>query len=826
MPFPSRTCLTAALGSLALVLSFSTAASANSTAPISADTVRTAADTAPLTAIRGEDIPSSASEIEARLRDLEGELPVDPGITGILVAVPGLADSLPAMIQTQQKLVSRLTTRRALIDYELEWENRSEKVQEWRRTLRARITRLQESRDELGRTEDRWKTTIEAARRDSTPAEVLDLARSTLKNIRTVGREVKERLDALLASEVALADVQLKIQRQQQTLTERSNAQFRDLLSIDSPPLWRLGETLSLSKLADTLGLLWQENVRTLKDFLRTYLRRLLAHLVLTGLLVWFFRYTRDRPRGAADDPLHEDAVPAVLQRPEAAAFLVSCLALLWFYPRAPLLVYDIGLFGSVVPMMQIRTVLVPPRLRRTGLWFAILMVIQQTIAIVASGTELERIGNLALSVTGSWLLWRGLRPGGNLRASEPGRWPAAVEVASKILLAAAGLSIVANIAGNISLASVTVASLLILCYVAMVLVAATKVLEAMLAEAVQFGSRHSIYIRTYRHEILGRGRWLLTVAAVLSWGGLALFSYSLMDEFGALIKDWMALSWSIGEVRLSLGTVLLFGVVLWIGTLVARLISRTVELDVLGRLSLPRGVPVTIGSLTRYALVAIAFLVALAATGFQLGQLAILGGALGVGLGFGLQNIVANFVSGLILAFERPISVGDVVQLAAGLTGQVRQIGIRASIIHTFDGAEVIVPNSELISGEVINWTRADRLRRIEVKVGVAYGSDLKQVLQLLLKAAAEHEEVAARPAPDAIFVAFGESSLDFSLRFWGDFERSATIKSGVAVAVNDALTAAGISIPFPQRDLHLVSGEAALPQSPAHLGEGPEGP
>ena len=577
-----------AVGALALALSLSTAAWASTTAPMPADTVRASADTAPVTAIPGEDIPSSASEIEARLRDLEGELPVDPAITAILVAVPGLADSLPAMIQTQQKLVSRLTTRRALIDYELEWENRFEKVQEWRRTLRARITRLQESRDELGRTEDRWKATIEVARRDSTPAEVLDLARATLANIRTLRRQVKERLDALLASEVALSDVQLMIQRQQQALAERSNEQFRDLLRLDSPPLWRLGETVSLSRLADTLVLIWQENVRALRDFLRTYLRRLLAHAVLTGLLVWFFRRARDRPRGATDDPLHEDAMPAVLQRPEAAAFLVSSLALLWFYPRAPLLVYDMGLFGSVVPMLQIRTVLVPPRLRRTGLWGALLMVIQQTLAIVASGTELERIGNLALAVTAGLLLWRGLRPGGNLRASEAGRWPALVELVARILLAGFGLSIVANIAGNISLATVTVASLLILGYVAMVLVAATKVLEAVLSEAVQFGSRHSVYIRTYRQEIIGRGRWLLTAAAVLSWGGLALFFYSLIDEFGALLKDWMGLSWSIGEVRLSLGTVLLFAVVLWIGAMVARLISQLVELDVLGRLSLP----------------------------------------------------------------------------------------------------------------------------------------------------------------------------------------------------------------------------------------------
>ena len=801
----------AALGALALALSLSTAASASTAVQRSADTVRVRADTTRLTAIPGEDIPSLASEIAARLRDLEGELPVDPVITGILVAVPGLADSLPTLIETQQKLVSRLTTRRALIDYELEWEHRFRAVQEWRATLRARITQLQESRDELGRAENRWRATIQAARGDSTPSEVVDLAVLTLRNIRALGRQVKERLDAMLASEVELAEVQLRIQRQQQALAERSNAQFRDLLSFDSPPVWRLGQTLSLPRLGETLGLLWQENVRALRDFLRTYWRRLLAHAVLTALLVWFFRHARNRPRGVRDDPLYEDPIPAVLQRPVAAALLVSSLALLWFYPRAPLLVYDIGLFGSVVPMMQIRKVLVPARLQRTGLWFALLMVAQQAIAIMASGTELERIGNLALSFIGGVLLWRGLRPGGNLRASEPGRWPATVELVARLLLAGCALSIIANIAGNISLASVTVATILIMGYVAMVLVAATKVLEVVLSEAVQFGSRHSVYIRTYRREIAGRGSWLLTAAAVLSWGGLALFSYSLMDEFGTLLRDWMSLSVSVGQVRLSLGTVLLFTVVLWIGAMVARFISQLVELDVLGRLALPRGVPVTIGSLTKYALVAIAFLVALAATGFQLSQLAILGGALGVGLGFGLQNIVANFVSGLILAFERPVSVGDVVQLA-GLTGQVREIGIRASVVHTFDGAEVIVPNSELVAKEVINWTRTDRLRRIEVKVGVAYGSDPRRVLPLLIAAAQAQADVVASPAPDALFVGFGESSLDFSVGFWGDFEKADTIRSGVAVAVHDALVSAGISIPFPQRDVHVKSADPAL--------------
>ena len=237
---------------------------------------------------------------------------------------------------------------------------------------------------------------------------------------------------------------------------------------------------------------------------------------------------------------------------------------------------------------------------------------------------------------------------------------------------------------------------------------------------------------------------------------------------------------------------------------MVGRWVGIVLEADVLDRLDLPRGVPVTIASMVRYTLTAIAFFLALAAVGVDVSQIAIIGGALSVGIGFGLQTIVHNFISGLILAFERPLAVGDTIQLGE-LEGEVRSIGIRASIIRTFQGADVIVPNGQLISTEVINWTRSDRTRRLEVPVGVAYGTDPGTVIGLLAGVAAGHPRVRPHPEPLCLFQGFGESSLEFLLRFWTEAEDFPVVRSEVRVAVHDALKAAGIEIPFPQRDVHV---------------------
>ena len=230
-------------------------------------------------------------------------------------------------------------------------------------------------------------------------------------------------------------------------------------------------------------------------------------------------------------------------------------------------------------------------------------------------------------------------------------------------------------------------------------------------------------------------------------------------------------------------------------------------------RLPAGRGVGYALTTTVHYAVLLVGFLLAISAAGVDLNKVSLLAGAFGVGIGFGLQNVVNNFVSGLILLYERPVQLGDMVEVG-GTTGEVRRIGIRSSTIRTFQGAEVIVPNSNLISDRVVNWTFSDRRRRIELQVGVAYGTDPQRVLLILLAVARAHPDVLDDPAPQALMLGFGDSSLDFELRAWTAlFDTYVVTQSELAIALHRALAEAGIEIPFPQRDLHLRSSdEAAL--------------
>jgi small-conductance mechanosensitive channel len=183
-----------------------------------------------------------------------------------------------------------------------------------------------------------------------------------------------------------------------------------------------------------------------------------------------------------------------------------------------------------------------------------------------------------------------------------------------------------------------------------------------------------------------------------------------------------------------------------------------------------------------------------------------VLAGALGVGIGFGLQSIVNNFVSGLILLFERPIHVGDSIEFG-DLAGEVRRIGMRTSTVHTWRGADIIVPNSLLTSEKVTNWTLSDRLRRIDLPVGVNYGARPSEVIRILESVSAAHPDVLKHPSPQGLFVGYGDSSINFELRSWTDqFADWPRIRSELAMAVYDAVFSAGMTFPFPQRDVHVL--------------------
>lgn len=207
---------------------------------------------------------------------------------------------------------------------------------------------------------------------------------------------------------------------------------------------------------------------------------------------------------------------------------------------------------------------------------------------------------------------------------------------------------------------------------------------------------------------------------------------------------------------------------------------------------------------LIRLAVLIVGFFSALTFSGISLDKLAIVLGALSVGIGFGLQTIVNNLVSGIILAFERPIQIGDAIEVG-GRSGVVKEVGIRSSTLQSYDGSEVIIPNGDLLSQHLINWTLSDRKRRIEIIIGVAYGSDLKLVQEVLLKVLKKNE-ILSLPEPRVFVHNFADSAVEFRLLFWvSNFDSWVGVRNQVMLDTYEAFDDSGIEIPFPQQDIHV---------------------
>lgn len=285
----------------------------------------------------------------------------------------------------------------------------------------------------------------------------------------------------------------------------------------------------------------------------------------------------------------------------------------------------------------------------------------------------------------------------------------------------------------------------------------------------------------------------------------------------------------NIGGVHIPSLAKLIFAVIVFIVIMgLTRLVQRGIQRGPLAHSRADVGVQNSLITLLGYAGLVIALFLSISALGFDLGNLALIAGALSVGIGFGLQSIVNNFVSGLILLFERPIKVGDWIVTPSG-EGTVKKISVRSTEIETFDRSSIIVPNSELISQTVMNWTHKDKIGRIIVPVGVSYGSDPEQVRDILLKCAHEHPQIVAFPEPFVTWMDFGASSLDFEIRaFLSDISKGLTVRTELRFAIFNAFKEAGIEIPFPQQDVYIKSlpgqtpalrpsPESAKPQPPA---------
>lgn len=446
---------------------------------------------------------------------------------------------------------------------------------------------------------------------------------------------------------------------------------------------------------------------------------------------------------------------------------------------------------------------LAEPGTRRMVLLAAVAAALCDLLKVVSFPPVLYRVYLSFLALAGSVMcaLWalggRRLRVGGPLGSGWP--WMVAFVMAVALFAQVIGF---ANLSDRLISATVWTVFLGISLFVLL------RVSELAMEVAIQ----HAMKAKREVVRRLGSemGKRLSPLVKMVIWGAAVLALFPLWGIFPSTGEAWeklMGLGLALGGFSVSVGLVVAALLVLYISVLLSWILRTTLEAEVFPRRSMGRGAADAASKLLHYAVLLIGFLICVSILGIDLKSMVVVGGALGIGIGFGLQEIANNFICGLILLFERPVKVGDMV-VVDNEFGRVKEIGLRSTIIETFDRSELIVPNSHFITRNVTNWTLTSPMARLKIPIGVAYNSDVGLVLQILRESAEANPRIVLDPAPLPLFVRFGDNALEFELQVWvSDVKDMLLARSEIGQEIDRRFRKAGISIPYPQRDVHLRS-------------------
>jgi small-conductance mechanosensitive channel len=762
----------------------------------------------PASSIPAPEVAQQAEEANKVLRDLDALLTPGPGTTAIQERLPDVEARVTGLERETDAEVGD-PVGATLDALSGQWQAVRAEAATYVNVLAERATALERGLTRLTGLRDTWTRARADAHASRAPAPVIDRIDGILRRVaETRGRLQEERGAVLVVQDhvaqlVGRCDVGLsRLAAAREDLAGR-------LLVRDGIPLW---DTLALAgviaELPHRTGQVVSSTAAQLRRFSREQQVRVYMNVVLLAVLVLITYLARRTAKRLAIPIRARGPAVQALERALAAAVLLTLLTNIFATPRSRVM-QAVGEMIALVAAVRIVGVGIDPSLRpRFAALSALLFVdlvrrltyavpiLEQSIFLV------EMVG--AIAVLG-WKLaaWR--------RSATPPatRWQGAGRYAAVLAIVAFAAAAVAAAAGYVRLGLFLGSGAIGVAYATMVLYAALQVGRALVAVALWSPPlRDRRVVQVHRRLLEERTATALRWLAAGAWVVLVLRHFGLAGSATAFAADVLGAEFRRGALSVSLGDVLTFVLTVAATFLLSSIVRFLLQEAIYPSLVPHRTLPYAVSTLVHYSLVLTGFLVGLATLGVDLTKITIVAGALGVGIGFGLQGLVNNFVSGLVVLYERRINVGDAVQIG-DVGGRVEQIGLRASMVRTWEGAEVIVPNASLTTQNVTNWTLSDGLRRIDFPVGVAYGTAPEKVAEVLLRVARANAYVLAHPAPVVLFLGFGDSTLNFELRVWtAQFDRWVDTRSEIAAAGCAALGEAAIEIPFPQREVRLRRG------------------
>jgi potassium-dependent mechanosensitive channel len=773
----------------------------------------------PVPAIALPQIADQAEQLDQLLRDISKTLvPVQE----LQVSDPEgklHAEEVRQRARQAEDLLAEMPNMMQLQDEERYWRALEEEYGSERKALTARAAAMEKQLQTLDAQQARWQATLEPIHKAKGLEVVAERVKGELDAIQKLRAEVQEQLNQILTFQNRLSEQDREISEVLQKLAEGRTRLHGSLLQRDSHPLWSARELRAGDQSFSNLiyasagrgftgvsGFLRSSKVQ-LFGIVTTYLFTLLAAFQ-------FRRYVR----GVHKLGVNPDAC-LLFGHPWSVALLVTLLTTVGIVNTAPTGVSFVVCLLYLLPVLRLLPALIEPQMRKVLYAICAFYVLQWAHLVLQLGAVFKReafaLAVLTAVITFAWLI----RPS-QLKIDAASTWQRKLFIyCLRLGLVLLAVSLFANILGFVSLGQIVGAGTLFSGFIFALIYTVVRVLESALATVV--GSDWFQSLPGSRAQVADRwGRRILISSAILLWLNNSLHLFTVHEIVLDAIKSAFEYPLGFGKIHFTLGGILALVFVLVFGYVVANIAKFLLEEVILPRLSLRSGLTYAISRVTYYILLVGIFFAALTNAGVDLTKFTLITGALGLGIGFGLQNIVNNFASGLIILFERPFRIGDSVEVG-GVTGTISRIGARSTTLLTFQHAEVIVPNSNLLSNQVVNWTLTAARRRVEIPVNVAYGTDPEVALKLLVEVANANKRILRDPKPEASFLGFGESALMLELRFWAAHAIWAELKSEIGLAVFRALREADIQIPFPQRDLHVRTIESASKEGPTAVSD-----
>jgi potassium-dependent mechanosensitive channel len=776
----------------------------------------------PSTAIPLAEIATRATEVSNLLRALDTQLTPSPEIETIQNRLPEVSEVIAVELRWTMNILQGQPALETIQAQQTLWQTRQHEGSKWLDLLTQRATRLQEALNRLADLEKTWNQTLGDAQASKAPGPIIE-------EISAVLTALTEAQKPLEAQRSALMDLQSRVAQQVAqcgtALGEIAQAERKavgGLLTRESRPIW----SAELWARARTEGpaRVWQiaaDRWAEIEHYVRDPFKGMAWHVglvVALTLLCCAARRQVHRWEVAGEG----SSATTVFDHPYAAALIVSLLIASAPYLPGPPTVRNLFEVLALAPIIRLMKPAVDPRMVPELYALALLFAVDTVRHAFAGAPVIEQAIIVLESLAGmavlGWSLAFGSLRQSDAQATGLAR-PGALRGSLGLILLALAAGLVAGVLGYVRLVRLLVSGVLVGGALALAASAFVQILGGVAAFALRVWPLRLLQmVRNHRDMLERRIHRVLVWLAVFAWLSRWLDYVGLLQPALSFGEAALATKLERGSISISLGDVVAFFLTVWVAYLLSAFIRFVLQEDVYPKKGIPHGLSYATSRLLHYVILALGFVIGLGVLGVDLTRVTVLLGALGVGIGFGLQDVVNNFVCGMILLFERPIHVGDMIEIG-NLLGEVRRIGIRASTVRTGQGADIVVPNSQFITANVTNWTLTDQLRRIELPVGVNYSAPPRRVIEVLETVARANPGVLRDPPPRALFVGFGDSSINFELRAWTDqFTNWSKIRSELAIAVYDAVQEARMSFPFPQREVRVLhdpeAGASASPQ------------